>query len=93
MFIKNRPLVGHDSHFKVQVCENFRVNGKVVQKMLKHICTARNEIELQVYQRAASLFIQESINARSKQEPLFDDCGVSGGERNASACEKICKFN
>jgi transposase len=76
MFIKNRPLVGHDSHFKVQVCENSRVNGKVVQKMLKHIGTARNEMELQVYQRAASLFIQETINARSKQEPLFDACGV-----------------
>jgi transposase len=76
MFIKRRQMPNTDNHLKIQVCENFRENGRVRQKILKHIGTARNDMELRVLEKSAALFIEEMLMARSNGDVLFDarDC-------------------
>ena len=76
MFIKRRPVPGKTSGVKIQVCENYRKGDKVLQRIVKHIGTSRNDLELRVLERSASLFIEESFREKHKNDVLFDarDC-------------------
>ena len=72
MFITRRPVPGHPTFLKIQVCENTREGKKVKQKVVKHIGTCRDEMEQRVFERTAHLFIEESERIRNNGCLLFD---------------------
>jgi hypothetical protein len=72
MFIKRRPVPGKPSSFKIQICESYRKGDKVLQRIVKHIGTARSEMELRVLEKSAHLFMEESFQEKHKNNVLFD---------------------
>lgn len=72
MFIKRRPVPGKPTFLKIQICESFREGEKVKQRIVKHIGTARNEMELRVLEKSANLFIEESFRIKQNDDILFD---------------------
>ena len=72
MFIKRRPVSGKPTFLKIQICENFRKGGKVKQRIVKHLGTSRNEMELRVLEKSANLFIEESFREKQNNDVLFD---------------------
>ena len=71
MFIRKRPIEG-TSNFKIQICESVRTGGKVVQKTIKQVGTARDEQEMGVLLRAAEL-IMHGLEDIRRGGALFDD--------------------
>ncbi len=72
MFIRKRPVAGKPSHTDVKVCENRREDGKVKQKVLKHIGRACNEDGLKTLVMAAQVFIDQEQKKRNGNNSLFD---------------------
>jgi len=72
MFIKRRPVPGKPTFLKLQVCESYREGEKVKQRIVKHIGTARSEMELRVLEKSANLFIEESFRLKQNDGVLFD---------------------
>jgi len=58
MFVRYRPL--KDGKKRVQIVENYRVGDKVVQKVLRHVGTAKNEDELEQIRKVAD-YIKDTI--------------------------------
>ena len=58
MFIRYREL--KDGKTRIQIVENYRVNGKVKQKVLRHVGTAKDEAELAHITKIAE-YLKETI--------------------------------
>jgi len=58
MFVRYRPV--KNGKTRVQVVENYRVGNKIVQKVLRHVGTAKNEDELEQIRKVAD-YIKDTI--------------------------------
>lgn len=56
----------------VQIVENKRVNGKVVQRVVKHVGMASDEKELEELKRLAKYLLEELKTANTPTLPLLD---------------------
>jgi transposase len=67
---------GKPTFLKIQICESVRSGKNVTQRIVKHVGTARNDMELRVLEKSASLFMEEIFIAKSNGSVLFDarDC-------------------
>jgi len=64
MFVRVKKISG-TTKAKVQLVQNFRRGGKVVQKVIRHIGTAHNEVELNKLKELAEIVKQQEIERRT----------------------------
>jgi hypothetical protein len=65
----------------VQICENERINGKVRQRIIRHIGVAMNDGELQDLKNLATALIPQLIQETSGMRPLFPPEELQGIKR------------
>jgi transposase len=56
---------------RIQLCETFRENGKVKQKIIRHVGIARSPEEVERFARLAAGLVEREIAERNRTDPLF----------------------
>jgi transposase len=70
MFVVKKPT-RNPEYFRVLIVENLREKGKVKQKILRNIGTARDQVELEQYLKLAHASLEYEIEKKHKCELLF----------------------
>ena len=65
----------------VQICENERINGKVRQRIIRHVGVAMNDEQLQDLKNLATSLIPQLIQETSGMRPLFPPEELQGMNR------------